>query len=117
MPAHVIIIYLDLLLPAGSSDLPESTTGSRIAFCLVLLRMEFTDALYVTTQAVVSYTAIPPLPVPEYASGTEQLQQCCKAVRLIKAGGIFLLHWSGSRLHRTLSGILPCEARTFLTCR
>jgi hypothetical protein len=29
-------------------------------------------------------------------------------------GGLFLLHWSGSRLHRTLSGILPCEARTFL---
>ena len=28
--------------------------------------------------------------------------------------GLFLLHWSGSCLHRTLSGILPCEARTFL---
>ncbi len=32
-------------------------------------------------------------------------------------GGIFLLHWPWSCLHRTLSGILPCEARTFLTCR
>ena len=31
-------------------------------------------------------------------------------------GGIFLLHWPWSRLHRMLSGILPCEARTFLTC-
>ena len=30
------------------------------------------------------------------------------------AGGCFLLHWSWSRLRRTLSGILPCEARTFL---
>ncbi len=30
-------------------------------------------------------------------------------------GGISLLHWPWSRLHRTLSGILPCEARTFLT--
>ena len=30
--------------------------------------------------------------------------------------GTFLLHWPWSRLHRTLSGILPCEARTFLTC-
>ena len=29
---HVIIIYLVLLLPAGSSDLPKGTTGSRIAF-------------------------------------------------------------------------------------
>ena len=28
--------------------------------------------------------------------------------------GIFLLHWPWSHLHRTLSGILPCEARTFL---
>ena len=32
-------------------------------------------------------------------------------------GGLFLLHWPWSHLHRTLSGILPCEARTFLTCR
>ena len=31
-------------------------------------------------------------------------------------GGSFLLHFPWSRLHRTLSGILPCEARTFLTC-
>ena len=29
----------------------------------------------------------------------------------------FLLHWPWSHLHRTLSGILPYEARTFLTCR
>ena len=32
------------------------------------------------------------------------------------SGGSFLLHWPGSHLHRTLSGILPYEARTFLTC-
>ena len=25
------------------------------------------------------------------------------------------MHWPWSHLHRTLSGILPCEARTFLT--
>ena len=31
-------------------------------------------------------------------------------------GGLFLLHYPGSCLRRTLSGILPCEARTFLTC-
>ena len=31
-------------------------------------------------------------------------------------GGTFLLHYPWSHLHRTLSGILPCEARTFLTC-
>ena len=34
---------------------------------------------------------------------------------LPKAGGYFLLHWPGSFLRRTLSGILPCGARTFLT--
>ena len=57
-----VIIYLALPLPTGSSDPPESATGSRIAFLSVLLRMEFTCALSVTRQAVVSYTAFPPLP-------------------------------------------------------
>ena len=38
-----MIIYLVLLSPAGSSDLPKGTTGSRIAFILVLLRMGFTE--------------------------------------------------------------------------
>ena len=90
-----IIIYLILLLPTDFSDPPKSVTGSHIAFYSVLLRMGFTYALSVTRKAVVSYTALPPLPA--------------------KAGGIFLLHYPWSRLHRTLSGILPCEARTFLT--
>ena len=49
-------------MPEGSSDLPESTTGRRMAFFSVLLRMEFTCARSVTTAAVVSYTAFPPLP-------------------------------------------------------
>ena len=31
-----------------------------------------------------------------------------------KCGGIFLLHFPWSRLRRTLSGTLPCGARTFL---
>ena len=57
-----MIIYLELLLPTVSSDLPESTAGNCIAFFLVLLRMGFTCALYVTIEAVVSYTAFPPLP-------------------------------------------------------
>lgn len=29
-------------------------------------------------------------------------------------GGLFLLHYPWSRLHRPLAGILPCGARTFL---
>ena len=49
----------------------------------------------VTSRTVVSYTAFPPLPG--------------------SPGGIFLLHFPGSRLHRLLAGILPCEARTFLS--
>ena len=90
------IIYLVRLSPAASSDLPESRPGRSIALCLVLLRMGFTCAPPVTRRAVVSYTALPPLPG--------------------KPGGTFLLHCPWSRLHQTLSGILPCEARTFLTC-
>ena len=50
----------------------------------------------VTTSTVVSYTACPPLP-PQ------------------RGGGISLLHYPGSHLHQTLSGIPPCEARTFLS--
>ena len=51
---YLMIIYLGLMLPPGSIDLPESTTGSRIAFCLVFLRMGFTYAGIVTNTAVVS---------------------------------------------------------------
>ena len=32
------------------------------------------------------------------------------------SGGLFLLHYPYSCLHRTLSGILLCGARTFLEC-
>ncbi len=91
-----MVIYLGLLLPTVSSDLPESKPGRLIAFVLVLLRMGFTCAPVVTNRAVVSYTAFPPLLLRKRNSG------------------IFLLHWPWSRLHRTLSGILPYEARTFL---
>ena len=56
-----IIIYLGLLLPTASSDLPESKPGKLITFFLVLLRMGFTCAPVVTNRAVVSYTALPPL--------------------------------------------------------
>ena len=90
-----MIIYLGRLLPAASSNLPKAG-GPRQRFCSVLLRMGFTYAPPVTRKAVVSYTALPPLPE-------------------LYSGGIFLLHYPWSRLHRTLSGILPCEARTFLT--
>ena len=57
-----MVIYLVLMLPPGSSDLPESRTGRPVAFCSVLLRMGFTYAPPVTRRAVVSYTALPTLP-------------------------------------------------------
>lgn len=52
-------------------------------------------ACYVTTAAVSSYLAFPPL----------HPERC----------GLFLLHFPWSRLHRVLPGALPCGARTFLT--
>ena len=55
-----MIIYLEWLLPVISSDLPKAG-GPRQRFVSVLLRMGFTCAPTVTSRAVVSYTAIPPL--------------------------------------------------------
>ena len=55
-----MIIYLERLLPAASSNLPKAG-GPRQRFYSVLLRMGFTYASSVTRKAVVSYTALPPL--------------------------------------------------------
>ena len=76
-----MIICLGQPLPAGSSDPPESTTGSRIAFFSVLLRMEFTCARSVTTTAVVSYTAFPPLP-----SIKKAVYFCCTGLGVTSTG-------------------------------
>ena len=56
-----VIIYLEYLLPDISSNLPKAG-GPRHCFYSVLLRMGFTYAPSVTREAVVSYTALPPLP-------------------------------------------------------
>ena len=74
-PGYVfqMIIYLEQLLPAASSNLPK-TNGPHYRLASVLLQMGFTCAPPVTSRAVVSYTAIPPLPAAN------------------AAGGIFLLH-------------------------
>ena len=81
--------------PSGSSNLPE-TRRAAVSFLFGLASNGVYTATFVTKSAVSSYLAFSPLPD--------------------EAGGSFLLHWPGSHLHRTLSGILPCEARTFLTC-
>ena len=57
-----IIIYLGCLLPDTSRDLPKAKRAA-LRFVSVLLRMGFTCALPVTSEAVVSYTALPPLPL------------------------------------------------------
>ena len=69
--------------------------GQPYRFFSVLLRMGLACAFPVTGEAVVSYTAFPPLPAD--------------------AGGLFLLRYPEGFPCRTLSGILPCEARTFLS--
>ena len=69
--------------------------GQRLAFSLGLASDGVYNAPSVTGEPVVSYTAISPLPI-------------ISAV-------YFLLHFPWSRLRRPLTGILPCEARTFLS--
>lgn len=88
-------IYLDLLLPAGSSSLPGTQRATVLSLSGLASGGVYT-AFPVTRKAVSSYLAFSPLPV--------------------FTGGYFLLHYPGSYLHRTLSGTLPCEARTFLIC-
>ena len=99
---YLMIICLGSMLPSTSSDLPDSRSGRSMAVHLSefgLASDGVCRARHVTMPAVVSYTAFPPLPG-----------------RYDRPGCLFLLHFPWSHLHRTLSGILPCEARTFLTC-
>ena len=80
------------------SDPPESMIGQAIyVFYSVLLRMGFTYALVC------------------YRRGGSLLH-CLSTLTRQSLAVSFLLHYPWSHLHRTLSGILPCEARTFLTC-
>ena len=82
---------------AGRFEQPtRKHSGQLYRFLFGLASSGVYRALPVTSQAVSSYLAVPPLPE--------------------NSGGLFLLHLSESRLYRTLSGTLPCEARTFLTC-
>ncbi len=73
-------------------------------------------ALSVTSQAVSSYPTIPPSPGDFFQGFPTRFHGKSVGKPWKKSPAVsFLLHWSWSHLHRTLSGILPCEARTFLT--
>ena len=78
-----MIIFLEWLLPAISSDLPKAG-GPRQRFCSVLLRMGFTYAPPVTRKAVVSYTAFHPYQIlvkPESA-----VYFCCTFLGVASTG-------------------------------
>ena len=89
-----MVIYLDQMSPPGSSDLPESR---RAALCFLFGLAS--NGVYMCPVC--------------YQTGGSLLH--CPSTLTGKAGGIFLLHCPWSRLRQTLSGTLPCEARTFLS--
>jgi len=93
-----MIIYLDRLSPDGSSNLPFEQTGRLV---LKIFWSCFGWGLH--------------SPFCYQKSGS--LLHCPSNLTGKYSGGIFLLHYPWSHLHRTLSGILPYEARTFLTCK
>ena len=62
MPGYVVNDHLSRTAVASSLKQPTWSRRAAVCFCLVLLRMGFTCALSVTRKAVVSYTALPPLP-------------------------------------------------------
>ena len=82
-----MIIYLYCRLPDSSHaaawrDVPGDTTGRRIVSCFVLLRMGFTQPPHVTAGAVVSYTAIPPLP----QTSLRRFLFCCTGLGVTSTG-------------------------------
>ena len=80
--------------PPGSSDLPESRRAAlRFLFGLA------SNGVYICPVC--------------YQPGGSLLH--CPSTLTGQTGGTFLLHFPWSHLRQTLSGILPCEARTFLS--
>ena len=81
-------IYPGCLLPDSSSDLPEAD-GPPLPRLAVLLQMGFTYAPPVTGRAVVSYTALPPLPCGPCASKRQTgkaVHFCCTIPGVTSAG-------------------------------
>ena len=82
-------IYPGCLLPGSSSDLPETDGPPYVSFA-VLLRMGFTYAPPVTGRAVVSCTALPPLPcrlrAPKRLRTDMAVHFCCTVPGVTSAG-------------------------------
>ena len=121
-------------LPTASSSLPGSDAGHANAPLFGLAPNEVCHAVRVTTSAVGSYPgtacAAPTHPVATLSRCNQArhhftLTCACpptqgRLCRLSASksgeaiGGIFLLHCLSPRGARSLTGILPCGARTFL---
>ena len=102
-PGYVSDDHLSRSAVAGRFKRPTRTsfrTNSEMAGSLSVLFGLASDGVYMCPA--------------RHRAGGGLLHRLCTLTGV--AGGLFLLHWPGSRLHRMLSGILPCEARTFLTC-
>ncbi len=89
-----VTICLGLPSPAASSDLPEAGRAPSLPCGLA------SDGVYMCRPC---------------HPGRGSLLHCLSTLTGQKAGGLFLLHCPWSHLRRSLSGILPCEARTFLS--
>ncbi len=102
MPFGMTVICLECASPRTSSHLRDcvgqTQTEKRVCPHTVLLRIGFTFARC-------CHGAGELLP---------RLSILTACARCALCGGLFLLHFPGSRLRRTLSVILPCGARTFL---
>lgn len=98
------IIYLDPLLPVGSSDTTRKQSGP--LFSCFPIRSCFRWGLHsrrITPALVSSYLAFPTL-----------LQS--KSNIICFCSGIFLLHFPSGHPDWELPSTLPYEARTFLCC-
>ena len=110
-----MIIYLGASSPKPSSDLPESRPGrsSLSVWSCSGWGLHSPSRYRAGGSLLHCHSTLPP--VYCFAKHLKPLHGF--AHRFTKTGAVlFLLHWPWSRLHRTLSGILPYGARTFLVC-
>ena len=90
-----VIIYLGRLSPIASSDQPETSGPHTFPFGLASDGVYRDPCCYQQSGGLLHHLST--------------LTPACRC-------GIFLLHFPWSRLRQTLSGTLPFEARTFLSC-